>query len=288
VGLTAAMAAGVGRTVVSRRDDEIILLVYAGLVMAPTLVFNVYGTHYFLRLLPVLIVLGAGVLLWVSSRFERTISRHAWVALLALVAAQPAVFSIEYVHYLLTNTDTRTRAREWLYREVPFGETIAVQKVHELPAYAPPLNETREQIEQKLAAVRADGRSSGLVFEARLAQPRRDTYRIINLSASSYWAAAGGALENLYDIDSLRAEGVNYVVTSGYSTLLPVNDDGSPIGVLIAPRSVDPKQVARYEGFKQRLLLNASLAAEFTARDTRTAHRTDSPIDPTIRIYRLH
>jgi len=288
LGLTVAIATGIGRAVALRRTDEIILLVYVGLVAMPTLMFNVYGTHYFLRLLPVLIVFGAGGIIWVSSRLERTVSRHAWIGILVLVAAQPAIYSVEYVHYVLTNTDTRTRAREWLYQEVPFGETIAVQKFHELPAYAPPLNETHKQIEQKLAVVRADGRSSGIALEARLARPRQDTYRMINLSASSFWAAAGPSLENLYHFDSLRSQGVKYVVTSGYSTLLPVNDDGSPIGVLIAARSIDPQQVARYEVFKQRLLQEASLVAEFTARDTRTARRTDSPIDPTVRIYRLH
>jgi hypothetical protein len=288
--LTAAIGLGIAHAVRVRRTDEVVLLVFVGLVTVPMLVFNVYGTHYFLRVLPVLMVLTAGGLTWLCGRFEQSGSRRVWVvaALVALVAAEPAFYSIEYVYYLRTNTDTRTRAREWLHREVAFGDAIAAQKFHELPAYLPPLSESREQIERKLAVVRADGRSSGIAFAAKLDQPvREDTYRIVNLSGSSIWAAGGAGLENLYDFEALKKDGVKVVITSGFSNLLPVNDDGSPIGILIAPGAISADQVARYRVFNERLSREASLAAEFVARDARIARRTDAPIDPTIRVYRL-
>lgn len=286
--LTVAMALGMVRLLRSYRSEETVLLVFLALVAAPTLLFNVYGTHYFLRVLPLLMILAAGGVLWLSGRLERAAGRHAWIVVLALMAAQPAWHSVQYVRYLRSNVDTRARAREWLYREVPFGETIAVQKFHELPAYLPPLNESPDHIERKLAAVRASGLSSGLAFAAHLQRPVPDAYRIVNLSGQSYWADASGSLENLYDFDGLRARGVTHVVTSGFNTLLPVNDDGSPIGILLADRAIDRVSVARYDAFNARLRQEASLVAEFTTRNARIARLTDAPIDPTVRIYRLN
>lgn len=287
VALTAAIALAVLHRLRWLRAEDAVLFVFLGLLIVPTLLFNVYGTHYFLRVLPLLMVVTAGGLLWLSSRFEGVAGRHAWIVLLAVVIAEPARRSVEYVGYLRTNADTRTRAREWLHRAVPFGETIAVQKFHELPAYLPPLNESPDHVERKLAAVRASGVSSGIAFAARLRQPPYDAYRIVNVSGQSYWAEAGRDLENLYDFEALKTSGATHLVTSGFNTLLPINDDGSPIGILLADQAIDRAAVARYEAFNTRLRHEASLVAEFTAHNARIARLTDAPIDPTVRIYRL-
>ena len=285
--LTGLVLLGVIRAMISRRPEELVILAFLALSLVPLLTFSVYGTHYILRLVPFLMILAAAAIVTISTWMNRK-PALLWMAVLVVVAAaQPAYFSVTYVNYVLTNTDTRDRARAWIYQNIPFGERIAVQKYYELPRYLPALHETREQVEKKLAIVRSDGRSSGLAFEARLAKYPKDTYEIVNLSIEPHWSAPGAYLENAYDYEQLLAYGVQYVVTSGRNNPLPINEDGSPIGILISLRFFDQDVLRRYETFMRMLSERGQLVAEFAPRNPRIALQTDSPIDPTIRIYRL-
>ncbi len=285
--LTAAIGAGVGRAVASRRTDEIILLAFVGVVTALTLIFSLYGTHFTLRVMPAFMVLAAGGLLWLAGRLERAIGPHAWIVLLALAAAQPATYSVQYVRYLFTNNDTRARAREWIYEHIPAGERLAVEKVHELPRYVPEIAESRAQAEAKLRTVRGDGRGSGLALEARLADYPSHTYTIVNLSLESYWSQRSD-LENQYDFEKLKTEGVRYVITSGHShPPWEQNADGRPFGIVFTGTNVDQGSVLKYKAFMRELEQSSEVLAEFRPRDPLIVRRTDAPVDPTIRIYRL-
>ncbi len=285
--LTGLVLLGLIRATVSRGREELIIIGFLALSLLSLLTFNVYGTHYFLRLVPFLMIMAGGAILTVSNWMGNKSSLR-WTALLvALALAQPAYFSVNYVTYLLKNVDTRTRAREWIYQHIPFGERIAVQKIYELPRYVPALNETRDQVEKKLAIVRSDGRSSGLAFEAKLAHYPEDRYEIVNLSDERHWSAPGASLENSYDYERLIAERVRYAVTSGWSSPSTIDRDGSPMGILISPRFIDHEALERYQAFMRRLHERGRLVAEFGPRNRKVARRTDSPIDPTIRVYRL-
>ena len=284
--LTAAIGAGVGRAVASRHTEEIILLAFVGLVTAPALMYSMYGTHFTLRVMPAFMVLAAGGLLWLADRFERAIGPYGWIILLALTVAQPAAYSVQYVRYLITNTDTRARAREWIYEHIPAGEGLAVQKIFELPRYVPEIAETRAQAEAKLRMIRADGRGSGLAIEARLVDYPLHTYKIVNLSLESYWSHRSD-LENQYDLEKLKAEGVRYVITSGHSNPGGQNEDGRPFGFILAGTSVDQGGLLRYKTFMRELTQSSKIVAEFQARDALIVRRVDAPVDPTIRIYRL-
>ncbi len=285
--LTAAIAVGIGRTVASRRTEEIILLAFVSLVSAPTLIYSLYGAHYLLRLMPSFMVLAAGGLLWLANRLERVIGVHGWILLLALVAAQPAVYSVQYVRYLRANTDTRARAREWIYAHIPAGERLAIEKAHELPRYVPEIAESRAEAETKLQMIRTGGVGSGLALEARLADYPSHTYPIVNLSLESYWSHRPD-LENRYDLEQLKDEGVRYVVMSGHSNPpWEQNEDGRPFGMVFAPDQVDRGALLTYKTFVQQLQRSSELVAEFRSRDPLVVGRTDAPIDPTIRIYRL-
>lgn len=286
VPLTAAVATGVARAIDSRRTEELVLLSFVGLATVPMLVFNVYGTHYTLRVMPTLMVLAAGGILWLAGRLERTLGPHGWVLLLAVAVAQSAFYSVQYVRYLITNIDTRARAREWIYEHIPAGERLAIQKIHELPTYVPPITESRAQAEAKLRIIRADGRGSGLAIEAQLANYPSHTYTIVNLSLESYWNQRPD-LENQYNLEQLKAVGVDYVITSGLSNPWRPNEDGSPIGIVFAPRVVDQRGLVRYEAFMRELRKSGKVVVEFRPRDPVIVSRVDTPLDPTIRIYSL-
>lgn len=291
VALTAAVVWGVISAIRSRRLEEITIIAFLTLSLIPLLTFTAYGTHYMLSLAPYLMILAAGAVTTLAKWADtRTGIRPAlgWVMVLTVVVlAQPTFLSATYVAYVYKHIDTRTQAREWIYHNIPVGEGIAVQKYYELPRFLPALYETRDQLETKLAIVRADGRGSGLAFDALLANYPSHTYRIVNLSIEPHWNAPGSYLENAYDYDQLLEHGVRYVVTSGRNNPLPINEDGSPVGVLIAPRFFDQEALRRYKAFMRMLHERGQLLAEFAPADLQIALRTDSPIDPTIRIYRL-
>lgn len=284
--LSVAIVAGIARAVWSRRREDWLLLSLVGLTLAQLLAFNVYGVHYFARFLPILLILGASAIVAVS---ELAPVRHrAWLlaGLVAVVVAQPAYYSIRYVRYLTGNVDTRVRAREWIYGNIPFGTPMAAQKFDELPRYLPPLNESLEFAQEKLRQIRADSRRSGLALQARIQSYPADTFPITNLSLTHQWDSTNVVLENQYDWTALRASGVQYVVMSSLGSPL-MDEEADTVGLLISPHVLDKGAFRRYDLFVKQLPEQTTLVAEFAPKDRVVARQTDSPVDPIIRIYRV-
>lgn len=295
VALTVFVFIGFLKAVLHWRREEALILGFVFLSLVPLLTFTAYGTHYLVTLVPICMILAAEAIRSVASWLEHRLfpsgsevaALTVTAGILCLVFVQPLLYSVQYVAYLVQNQDTRERAREWISRNITAGERIAVQKFYELPRSLPALHESREQLLTKLSIVRADGRSSGLAFEALLAHDRRDGYEIVNLSIEPHWSSPDSYLENSYDYAELVAHGVKYIILSGRNNPLPLNEDGSPIGVLIPERFYDAEALRRSRSFMQLLNDRELLVAEFQSRDPRIALQTDSPIDPTIRIYRV-
>lgn len=285
-GMVVAVFVTVGMVKAARlhRREDVILLGFAGLMLVQLLVYNVYAIHYLGRSIPLLMIFAASAIVGASAVAPIRVRSWCLAALVGAAAVLPAYYSVRYVHYVATNVDTRTRAREWIYRNIPFGTPIAVQKFDELPRYLPPLNETRDFAAAKLDLIREDGRSSGLALEARLLAYPADTYAITNLSVEHRWNAGVLPLENNYNFEHLKASGVRYVVTSSSNS--PLMDEVEGVGMLIAPSALDQPALARYEAFMDQLRQHAALVADFTPRGV-AARQTDSPIDPTIRVYRI-
>lgn len=284
--LAVFVVAGILKAARSHRREELILVSAVGLMLVQLLVFNVYGLHYFSRFMPALMILAASAISGTSSLAPAKVQPWLLAALVASAAAQAVYYSARYVQYAATNVDTRARAREWIYENIPFGTPIAVQKFDEIPAYLPPLNQTRHFATAKLEMIRADSRSSGLALQARLLAYPEDTYAITNLSIEHRWAGARLPLENNYDFERLKASGVRYVVTSSANSPL-MEEEAAVQGLLISPSALDKRAFALYDDFMRQLRARATLVADFTPRDAATVERTDSPIDKTIRIYHL-
>lgn len=288
VALTVFVAAGLISSLRSRSSGEYLIWAYLLLCGLPLLLFNVFGTHYALRVIPFLMILGARALVSVADWTTKRVPQVPWLAVMLVVAiAQPAYLSARHLLYLRNHVDTRTLARDWIYSHVPFGTPIAVQKVLDLPTNVPLLHETEGHIQRKLVIVRADRRSSGLVFEAMLRDYPRDTYQVINLSFEKHWGDEGRDLENQYDYDGLVSAGVRYIITSGRSNPSTINEDGSPYGVVVPDRIVNQDEVKRYAQFMRALQQRGRLLAEFAPADPRVVRLIDAPIDPTIRVYSL-
>lgn len=284
--LAVFVIAGSVKAIWSHRREELILVTLAGMMLVQLLAFNVYAIHYFGRFMPALMIFAASAIVGTASLAPVHARTWALMACVAVAAAQPMFYSLRYVQYVATNVDTRIRALDWIHGNVPFGTPIAVQKFDELPAYLPPLHESREFAAARLALIRADGRSSGLALQERLLSYPEDTYPITNLSVERRWAGAGVPLENNYQFDRLTSSGVRYVVMSSYNSPL-MDEEAHVVGMLISPSALDQDTFARYADFMRQLPERATLVAEFLPRNSAVTRQTDSPIDPIIRIYRL-
>jgi hypothetical protein len=88
--------------------------------------------HYFARysipLIPFLAIFAAYGVVWLSTSWlkeRRKASLAVLVCLIGLLIAQPLVYSLR-LDSLLTRTDTRTLAKEWIEQNIPAGAKIAI------------------------------------------------------------------------------------------------------------------------------------------------------------------
>jgi hypothetical protein len=108
-----------------------------------------YFARYVLPLIPFLVMFAADVVVaiaaWLGARRVR--GRRVIVGVLVTVAiAQPLAWSIQH-DVLLTRTDTRTLAKQWIEAHIPAGAKFAL----DWPVYSPPLS-------RELYAVKEQGR----------------------------------------------------------------------------------------------------------------------------------
>jgi hypothetical protein len=180
-------------------------------------------------------------------------------------AARP---TLEYVGFLRNHADTRTVAKLWIDAHVPAGSVIAVEKYHELPNMLPPLVESERQMRMKIEAGRRLGLGSGRVREAQLeAYPAR-TFTIISLANRPVFGPPWGAeLENTYDGELLRRQGVGYVLLADHAAV-----QRSP--AFAAQLGREGERLARFE-------------SEAPPRVRRLLAVTGGFLDPSLEIWRL-
>jgi hypothetical protein len=97
-----------------------------------------YFARYALPLVPFVAVFaaegGVAVAVWLGARLR--VRRRLIIGALAIVAlAQPAALSVRH-GILLTRTDTRALAKEWVEAQIPAGKKLAL----DWPVYSPPLS----------------------------------------------------------------------------------------------------------------------------------------------------
>lgn len=214
------------------------------LLLAPyVVVYFVYiGTwkeladRYLLPIVPLLILLAVRLVVELACLRPRArrFALPAAVVVLAAAFVLPLQASLAFVG-TLSGTDTREVAREWIQEHIPAGALIAVEN------YGPPL--VREgQLHHY--------RSRGLDPVA---------YRLVRLKLP-----LPGTPERTRDLDRLREQGVEYVVTSSR-----VRDR------VLAAAAEYPELVAFYEGLEAQ----AQLVEEFRPGPGERG--------PVLRLYRL-
>ncbi len=281
----AGVACGIALTLMHGDRGGKLSLVFPVLYLIPVLLFPAHMSHYVLLLLPFMLCY-LGFFLCQVAQHVRVIAPTGWRYAMAVVGVGvfviPAQVSATYVaHMALQNDgDTRARAKEWIIANIPAGETIAIEKYHELPTLAPPVTESPEENRLKLVITRELGLGSGLAREARQRERPQPSFFIVNLTMTPVFGTRGRSFENRYDFDLLRKQGVRYVITGGY------------IPDSYIPGASYPEFVRAHAKFQEHLELEGELVAAFTPAGSRQAIETVRLlawfiVDPPLEIYRL-
>jgi hypothetical protein len=192
--------AGLVWAVTRREAREAILLAFAVPYLLVIVTWSSRFERYVIPLLPCLTLLAAAVVVrgagWLSER-----RRVAWLrpsvvlAGVAVLLVAPGLARVAQYHRLLARPDTRVLGSEWVERHVPPGTRIALEP------FSLRLPVAREQLQAGPGRV------------AHLPQLRPDA-----APSGSPGAGDGYWVERLdvYDLDRLLGDGVQYVVLSGF------------------------------------------------------------------------
>lgn len=153
---------------------------------------NVYHSRYLVAVMPFLVLFGAAAAVRLLERWPAASgrARAAWaVAAALLLGAQPLIASIRH-DVLLTRTDTRSQAKEWIEGNVPEGRKFAVETL----VFSPPLATPQRP----------------LPFSSRTYEVR--SREIFGLSALRQDASTVGAAT----AEDYRAAGIDYLVTNSF------------------------------------------------------------------------
>ena len=193
--------AGLAWALARRGARETVLLTGAVPYLFVIVAWSTRFERYAIPLLPVLTLLGAVAVVrgvgWASERARLRPGPWPAVALagVATVLLAPALDRVAAYHRLLAQPDTRELGSSWVERQVPAGARIALEP------YSLSLPVARRQLREdpgSLAALQGPG---SVALTPERAGPD-----------GGYWLVR----LDTYDLDRLQAEGVQYVVLSGF------------------------------------------------------------------------
>lgn len=135
-GLLLLCLGGLAVALLRRRREDVVLVSLPLTMYALMGRQRIYFTRFILPMVPALLVLGAS--LWETAASNLFQSRQyaivGFVVGALLLTGQPLVCSVRH-NTLLTRTDTRTLAKQWIEANVPAGSKIAL----DWPVHGPPL-----------------------------------------------------------------------------------------------------------------------------------------------------
>ena len=227
VGLVAYIAAlaGLASLAWARSSRRFELVLFSSF---PLLLFAVVGAgrqplaRYLVPLAPFLALAAAAVIVWMAKntairlpRFWPSLSRRLpnvavlTAAALTLVALLPAAFVSARYDVYLTREDPRAQAAAWFNTHVPAGSTIAIQPLQERYFLTAPV-----MTESQLATIK------GYI-------PANKTALLDNLDRYYRSGQVYPDVPFVYDLSTLRAEGVRYVILSSahYHNVDPAIED---------------------------------------------------------------
>jgi len=227
VGLIAYIAAlaGLASLATARSERRLELILFSTF---PLLLFAVVGAgrqplaRYLVPLAPFLALAAAAVIVWMAKDAAKRLPRLwpslgrqlpnitvAAAAALTLMALLPAAFVSARYDVYLTHEDPRTQAAAWFNTHVPAGTTIAIQPIQDRYFLTAPV-----MTESQLATIKGYIPASKKTLVDKLDRYYR--------SGQVY-----PDVPFVYDLPTLRAEGVRYVILSSahYHNVDPAIED---------------------------------------------------------------
>ena len=171
--------AGLGYGIWSRKYADIILISFAFfmfLAISVTSDAHYFFPRYVLPVLPVLAILGGRIL---SDVFEGAggIKVAAVKALILIIICSAPAYSIVRNDYLMTQTDTRALAKEWIDENVSIGSVVLIEgsrtKAHNGTV---PLRNTAENLRASIDFYRSSEPGKARYFELQLQTLAGSTY----------------------------------------------------------------------------------------------------------------
>jgi len=176
------MIAGIFSVIIKKQVQGLLIIVFLLIYFIFLGRAPYYASRYLVPLLPlmcVLAALGTKEVVYLISKRDDKVKALIYVIAFVLLIIQPAAYSIRH-NYLLTQTDTRTIAKEWIEDNLPAGTGIAI----DWQKHAPPLRAMEDEF------------------------PANDVpYEIM---------IADGIGLPRYSLDDYRSMGINYLVMSSF------------------------------------------------------------------------
>ncbi len=216
--LLATAWAGIGVMAWRRRAVDLVLL--SGLLLYYVVAGSGRGVfmRYMLPLVPLLCAAAGLVCALVQRRWGRP-----WALLLAGLLVVPTASTVWQFNHLLSRPDTRLLAARWIAAEIPDGSPLAL---HGSAFGHPQVRRSREWMQVELEDIRAAG-LDGRRLAAMLSLedfPPPPSYFPIELRSTD--ALPRRTVWRSYDLERLRAAGVDWIVTHRHPlTGLPAADD---------------------------------------------------------------
>lgn len=141
---------GIVLTVIKEKKEYLILLsfilfYYPLMASENKLVFS----RYMIPLIPFLDLMAAGFLLWLASKFRSL--RSTWaIPAIALILVSFTFYPILRYELSLTGQNTRYVARDWIEQNIPKDSKILLQTGRSINSDAPPIAESRQNLEEKI------------------------------------------------------------------------------------------------------------------------------------------
>ncbi|MSS72244.1 MAG: hypothetical protein EXS64_12250 [Candidatus Latescibacteria bacterium] len=161
-------------------------------------------TRYTIPMVPVMLILGAGFVVWLGDRCGRLRVPALW-GLVGLVLAGP-VYGVARLDRLLLREDTRLLASAWVREHIPDGTTLAL---HGGYSGEPQLPESEEMLRERAKGQAGPNRDTYL-----LEHPVHPRYNLVRFGR--FYPAdrvLDGWMEREYDLTAFRSRGISYVVT---------------------------------------------------------------------------
>jgi 4-amino-4-deoxy-L-arabinose transferase-like glycosyltransferase len=201
--LFVASVAGLAYGLWRRTPGDVILISFAALLylaISSTTSPNLYYPRYTVAIIVVLLLLGARLIHEARARFG-VVRQSATIAVAGVLIAVPA-YESGVDNHLLTQTDNRTLAKEWIEENLPHGASIFIEGAKIAPVRnTVPLQDTAERMQQRI--------EYWSVQEPRQADFLRLKLQVLEGKGFDLELVGVGETE---DLQTYREKGVDYFV----------------------------------------------------------------------------